>query len=174
MRAEKVATRAKKIRRRNDGELMVEQTRDMKTVAAMLEAAGMDIAGLDWPAGCYLMAYFGNQPAGVVGVETQVDVALIRSLVVAEAMRHGGVGAALINAARLAAHTRGARWLYALTSDEAAGYLAHFGFMPVAIGEALDTLAGTFMADYIRSRPGEIARCAAFCLDISRDGVIIR
>lgn len=120
------------------------------------------------------MAYFGAEPAGVVGVETKIDVALMRSLAVAEPMRGRGVGAALVAAARAAAHTRGAHRLYALGRDDAYNYLARFGFAPVALSELLNALAGTFMADYVRTHPGEFSDHRALCLDISRDGVIER
>jgi N-acetylglutamate synthase-like GNAT family acetyltransferase len=89
-------------------------------------------------------------------------------------MRGRGVGAALVAAARAAAHTRGAHRLYALAHDPADKYLARFGFAPVALSELLDALAGTFMADHVRTHPGELSGRRALCLDISRDGVIER
>ena len=71
-------------------------------------------------------------------------------------MRRREIGAALISAARTAAHTRGARTLYAIASDGAAAdYFARFGFAPAASGEMLRTLAGTFMADYLRKNPDD-------------------
>jgi GNAT superfamily N-acetyltransferase len=165
----------KKIRRqRNPGELAVEQTRDTGLVATMLAAAGLTAAGLDWPSGCYLMAYIGEEPAGVVGVETKVDVALIRSLLVSETMRRRGIGAALIQAARTAAHTRGARHLYAVTREDARSYLTRFGFVPIALDEALDALVGTFMGDYVRAEANRRMKLVALALDISRDGLIVR
>ena len=156
------------------GEIEIAQTRDFTRVAAMLEAAGMSAEGIARPAGCCLMAYLGAEAAGVVGIETKIDAALMRSLLVEEPMRGRGVGAALIAAARAAAHTRGARRLYAFARGDAGKYLARFGFAPVAMNELLDALAGTFVADYVRARPGELSCCSAQCLDISRDGVIER
>lgn len=138
----------------------------------MLEAAGMSREGLARPAACYLMAYSGADPVGAVGVETVVDAALMRSLVVAEPMRRRGIGAALIAAVRNAAHTRGARRLFALAPDD--NYLRRFGFVPVAVRELLDALGGALTADHLRAMPAELMRCSAFCLDISRDGVIAR
>ena len=110
---------------------------------------------------------------GVVGVETIVDAAVIRSLAVVEAMRRRGIGAALVNAARKAAHTRGARRLYAL-GRRGEEYLLRFGFERIAGTEMIDDLAGTFTADYLRAHPGELARMDPLRLDISRDGVIER
>src|SRR5260370_24755561 len=96
-------------RRRVEGELVVEQTRDLGGVAAMLTVAGMTTEGITLPAGCYLMAYLGRKPGGVVGIETKVDAALMRSLAVVEPMRRRGVGKALGQAARRPPPTRRAR-----------------------------------------------------------------
>lgn len=110
---------------------------------------------------------------GIVGVETIVDAAVIRSLAVAEAMRRRGIGAALVSAARKAAHTRGARRLYAL-GRRGEEYLLRFGFERVAAADMIDDLAGTFTADYLRAHPNELARMDPLRLDISRDGIIER
>jgi N-acetylglutamate synthase-like GNAT family acetyltransferase len=88
-------------------------------------------------------------------------------------MRRRGIGGALVIAARKAAHTRGARRLYALDGD-GIGYLDRFGFERVTPSEMIDDLAGTFIAGYIGSRPEAFAQLAAMRLDISRDGVIER
>jgi len=161
-------------RRRVEGELVVEQTRDLGGVAAMLTAAGMMTEGITWPAGCYLMAYLGREPVGVVGIETKVDAALMRSLVVIEPMRRRGVGKALVEAARAAAHTRGARRLYCLADGAANDYLKRFGFKPASIGEVQTALSGTFIVDNLRTRPDKTSQCRALCLEISHDGVVIR
>jgi len=182
---------------------VVEQTRDLAQAANMLSAAGMLAAGVESSGGCYLIAYAGDQAVGVVGVESRVDAALIRCLSVIESMRRRGAGAALISAARTAAHTRGARTLYAVAplnasvpgdalasrdvtglgnaivsddmeSSDAERYLERFGFAPVAAEEMLKALFGTFMADYLRQHPAELARLRTLSLDISDDGVILR
>ncbi len=110
---------------------------------------------------------------GIVGVETIVDAAVIRSLAVVEPIRRRGIGAALVNAARKAAHTRGARRLYAL-GHRGEEYLLRFGFERIAGTEMIDDLAGTFTAGYLRAHPNELARMDPLWLDISRDGVIER
>ena len=161
-------------RQRVEGELVVEQTRDLGGVAAMLTVAGMTIEGITWPAGCYLMAYLGREPVGVVGIETKVDAALMRSLVVVEPMRRRRVGKSLVEAARAAAHTRGARRLYCLADGAANDYLKRLGFEPASIGEVQTVLVGTFMVDNLRTRPDKTSQCRALCLDISHDGVVIR
>jgi N-acetylglutamate synthase-like GNAT family acetyltransferase len=170
---QKVAAR----RRRAAGELYIAQTADLAAAGAVLadagEAAGIIPGGLDAPGACWIAASIGNAISGVVGVETIVDAAVIRSLAVAEAMRRRGIGAALVNAARKAAHTRGARRLYAL-GRRGEDYLLRFGFERIAGTEMIDDLAGTFTADYLRAHPGELARMDPLRLDISRDGVIER
>jgi N-acetylglutamate synthase-like GNAT family acetyltransferase len=171
-----MAAATKKIRRRRAAdELAVEQTRDLARVASMLSAAGMLAEGVESPGGCYLIASVGDTVAGVVGIEARVDAALIRSLMVIDTMRRRGIGAALVAAARKAAHTRGARTLYAIAPDsDSARYFARFGFAPAASEEMLSALAGTFMAAYLRLRPDETARLRTLSLDIADDGVIRR
>ena len=110
---------------------------------------------------------------GIVGVETIVDAAVIRSLAVVEAMRRRGIGAALVSAARKAAHTRGGRRLYAL-GCRGEEFLLRFGFERVAAAQMIDDLAGTFTVEYLRAHPDELARMDPVRLDISRDGVIER
>jgi N-acetylglutamate synthase-like GNAT family acetyltransferase len=143
----------------------------------MLAAAGEDggfiAGGLDAPGACWIAAAVGDAIAGVAGIETIVDAAVIRSLAVAEAMRRRGIGAALVKAARKAAHTRGARRLYAL-GRRGEEYLLRFGFERVAAAGMIDDLAGTFTADYLRAHPDELAQIDSLWLDISRDGVIER
>jgi N-acetylglutamate synthase-like GNAT family acetyltransferase len=170
---QKVAAR----RRRAPGELYLAQTTDLAAAAAILaaagEAAGIVGAGLDAPGACWIAASVGDTVAGVAGIETIVDAAVIRSLAVAGAMRRRGIGAALVGAARKAAHTRGARRLYAL-GRRGEEFMLRLGFERVTAAEMIDDLAGTFTADYLRVHPDELARIDPLRLDISRDGVIER
>jgi len=157
------------------------------------ESAGIAVGGLDAPGACWIGASIGDVGAdaigdaaggtgillaGVIGIETIVDTAVIRSLAVAQAMRRRGIGAALVGAARKAAHTRGARRLYALgprgQDSSARDYLLRFGFEPVIPTAMLEELDGTFTASYLRARPERLARIDALGLDISRDGMIVR
>jgi GNAT superfamily N-acetyltransferase len=171
-----VAVGPRKIRRRRAaGELAVEQTRDLALVAGLLSAAGMPAEGIEAPAGCYLMAYVGDAPAGVVRIDARVDAALIRWLVVTDAMRRRGIGASLISAARIAAHTRGVRTLYAIASDDgAAQFFARSGFTPVAIEDLREALAGTIAPEYLSRHREEVMRLQALSLDIGKGGVIQR
>ena len=122
------------IRKHRAGELVIEQTRNLAIVREMLTRAGMMTDGIEWPAACYIVAYFGDEAVGVIGVESKIDAALIRSLYVDESMRGRGIGAALIAAARKAAHTRGARHLY-LFSTDAGEFFKRHGFKTVAVDD---------------------------------------
>lgn len=171
-----MAVGTKKIRRRrNPDELAIEQTRDLPAVRSMLAEGGRFAEGIEAPGGCYLQAFVGPTAAGVIGIEARVDAALIRSLFVATPMRGRAIGAALIAAARTAAHTRGARTLYAFAPDaDAARYLERFGFTPSAMDTLLAALAGTFVIEYLRARPEELAQYRALALDIASDGLVMR
>jgi GNAT superfamily N-acetyltransferase len=161
------------IRKHREGQLVIEQTRDLTRVRAMLEEAAMPTDGIDAPSSCYLLAFFGHDPVGVIGVEPRLDTALIRSLYVVESMRSQGIGAALVTAARKAAHTRGARHLY-LFSTEAGDFFGRLGFDQIAVEETLKATRGAPLAECYRARPDQLSREATYHLDISKDGVIER
>ena len=161
------------IRKHRAGELVVEQTRDLGRVRAMLAGAGMMTEGIEWPAACWMLAYFGDEAVGVIGVESKIDAALIRSLYVSESMRRRGIGAALLAAARKAAHTRGARHLYLFTKD-AGEFFSRAGFEPAGIALVMSALAGAPQVEFYRTHPEEFSCEAAYHLDISGDGVIER
>lgn len=161
------------LRKKQEGKLLIEQTRDLDVVRAMLSGAGMSTDGIEWPPSCYLVAYFGIEPVGVIGVEPSLDAALLRSLYVIDAMRGRGIGADLVAAGRKAAHTRGARALYLFTHD-AGDFFKRFGFAEVPIAQLVAALSGTPQVKYLRAHPGDLAREVAWYLDISQDGVIVR
>jgi N-acetylglutamate synthase-like GNAT family acetyltransferase len=161
------------IRKHRSGELVVEQTRDFALVRAMLARGGLTTDGIEWPAACYLAAYFGDDAIGVIGVEPKIDAALIRSLYVDESMRRRGIGAALVAAARKAAHTRGARHLY-LFSTGAGEFFERHGFAVVPVADVVAVLRDVPQVEFYRARPKELAREVAYHLDISADGVIER
>jgi len=161
------------IRKHRAGELVIEQTRDFAVVREMLARGGLMTDGIEWPAACYLVAYFGDDAVGVIGVEPKIDAALIRSLYVDGSMRRRGIGAALVAAARKAAHTRGARHLY-LFSTDAGEFFERHGFTTVCVADVVAALPGVSQVDHYRARPDELAREVAYHLDISADGVIER
>jgi N-acetylglutamate synthase-like GNAT family acetyltransferase len=161
------------IRKHRAGELIIEQTRDLGRVRAMLADAGMMTEGIEWPASCYILAYVGDEAVGVIGVEPKIDAALIRSLYVAESMRRRGIGAALLAAARKAAHTRGARHLY-LFGVDGGGFFERHGFTVVSVDDVVVAVSGVPQVECFRAQPAELARQVGYHLDISGDGVIER
>ena len=162
------------IRKHRAGELVIEQTRDIGLVRAMLARGGLTTDGIEWPAACYLVAYFGDDSVGVIGVEPKVDAALIRSLYVDESMRRRGIGAALVAAARKAAHTRGARHLYLLQRrcrpSSSSGKVSRRFPSPTSS----QPCQASRKSSTIRAHPDELAHEVAYHLDISADGVIER
>ena len=161
------------LRRRTEGRLVVESTRNLALVRTMLVEAAMVTDGVEWPAAGYLIAWFGDDAVGLAGIEPKLDAALIRSLWVRGSMRRRGIGSALLNAARKAAQTRGVRHLYVLCS-EPTDSLNRFGFQQVAIDDLVAALAGTPMVEYYRVGPDHLSRQTAWHVDISSDGVIRR
>lgn len=131
-------------------------------------------AGLDDPGTCLIAATSDEGLIGAVGVETVIDRALMRSLFVKPSMRRRGIGAMLVAAARSAAHTRGARMLFAFGDEATSAYLKSLGFRTTDRQQAIEELAGTFLADYLRAHPDEASLCSAGRLDISKDGIINR
>ena len=161
-----------KIRRRHAaGKLVVEQIQDFNAISALLRRAGMS-ADVFNNGGCFLMAYWGDDPVGIADLQTQVDIALMRRLFVLETIRRRGVGGCLLQAVRVAAHARGARMLYAMTPSPLIGYFARFGFTTVSFAEVAKVLGDVGMLQPTRS--DQASECRLIRLDISRDGLIER
>src|SRR5262249_46414843 len=121
---------------------------------------------------CFLIAYSGNNPVGIAGVTTEVDAALMGPFFVAENMRYHAVGARLVSAVRLAAHTRGARTLYAAIPATSVDYFARFGFAETNPAELLRAFAHPAIVEQIKF--GHSRACAAVRIDISRDSTVSR
>jgi N-acetylglutamate synthase-like GNAT family acetyltransferase len=164
---------AKKIRRtRAPGELAIAQAGDRELIARLLDEAGIARA-IDAPGACFVAAYAGDEAVGVAGVECKVDAAIVTALWVREPMRGRGIGAALLAAARLAAHTRGARRLYAIADESVGGWLVRRGFATELAAAIVAAMAGAPGASAVMEKI-TAAGWRGFALDISGDGIIER
>ena len=162
-------------RKKSEGLLTIEQTRDLQAVRRLLAEGGLSDVGVDSPASCYVMAYHGRAPIGVVGVEAKVTAALICSVFINHQFRDHPVAADLFAAARKAAHSRGACELYGLGfRSEENDFFKRLGFEEVRLADLLCRLDGVPQIEYCKSHPEELERGVAYRLDISRDGVIER
>lgn len=81
-------------------------------------------------------------PRGVVGLEIHGEVALLRSLAVADAQRGGGLGAALVAHAERYAAGQGVATVYLLTTT-AADFFLRLGYRHVPREDAPAAIAGT-------------------------------
>lgn len=87
----------------------------------------------------FLIVHEGDQLAGVIGLDLEGDIALLRSLAVAESMRGRGIGNALVVAAEALAAQCAVREIYLLTTTAdryftARGYRTlHRGAAPPAL-----------------------------------------
>ena len=151
----------------------MEQSRDLAGVRMLLEREHMDTHAIEWPLACHVAAFDGDEMVGVVGIEPIVDSALIRSLCVTAPYRHRGIGRQLMDAARKAAHTRGARRLFVFGS-RADGYFLRLGFKPVAVDELTAALRGAPKVERYMAQAGELGGKGGLYMDISRDGIIER
>jgi GNAT superfamily N-acetyltransferase len=167
-----VRPRVRKLRRRDDAVLAIEQTHDHAELTALLAASGLPAGGLELSNRCCLAARVGGRSVGVAAIETRLDVAVLGTLTVIAERRRQGIGAALLAGARSAAHTRGARSFYALAPPSVAEFLRRSGFTPAPMSEAITALKGTFVGDRLSVDPVKPERCQAWLLDISRDGII--
>jgi N-acetylglutamate synthase-like GNAT family acetyltransferase len=102
-------------------------TLDLAAWKALLAGEKMRTEDLGAPAGFWLVAHESGQLVGGAGLEFGTDSALLRSLVVAAALRRHGLGQALVEACAEEARKRGCTWLYAI-STEAPKFLLASGF----------------------------------------------
>lgn len=79
---------------------------------------------------------------GVVGIEVYGEIGMLRSLTVASARRHAGLGVSLVSDAETWATQRGVKTLYLLTTT-AAEFFARLGYEAVARSEAPAAIAAT-------------------------------
>jgi N-acetylglutamate synthase-like GNAT family acetyltransferase len=85
---------------------------DLAGWRALLAAETLRTEDLGDPQGFWLVAHESGALVAGVGAEFEGDSALLRSLVVAPALRGGGLGTALVDAVADEARKRGCAWLY--------------------------------------------------------------
>jgi amino-acid N-acetyltransferase len=112
-------------------------------VRALLSASQLPTSDLGDGATVRLFGCMADQhPCGVVGLEIHGEVALLRSLAVADAQRGGGLGAALVAHAERYAAGRGVATVYLLTTT-AAGFFMRLGYRHVPREDAPAAIAAT-------------------------------
>jgi N-acetylglutamate synthase-like GNAT family acetyltransferase len=162
----------KKVRRRRRGEFIVEQTQDTALITTMLQKAVMSVPRVDQNGLCFLIAYWGDEPVGIAGLETYVDAALMGPFWVVSEMRRHGVGGRLLSALRLAAVSRGARMLYAALPTISLNYFARYGFAEIDRAELFEACRDATMLQQFGSDNSE--GCRAVRVDLSWEGAVER
>ncbi|MFQ5648661.1 MAG: arsenic resistance N-acetyltransferase ArsN2 [bacterium] len=112
---------------------------DCADVAVLIKRAGLPVDDIDHGLEGFLVAVDGDQIVGTVGVERYGEVALLRSLAVAEPYRNRQIGDQLYQEALRCARRQGVHHLYLLTTT-AEGYFAKRGFVTVPRNEAPDPI----------------------------------
>jgi amino-acid N-acetyltransferase len=115
----------------------------LSAVVALLSAARLPTEDLT-ERHCEHFFYFGSasRPDGVVGLELFGDVALLRSLVVADEHRGTGAGSQLLAHAERDARARGVERLYLLTTT-AESFFARRGYTCTARDAAPEAIRAT-------------------------------
>jgi amino-acid N-acetyltransferase len=115
----------------------------LAAASALLAAADLPIEDLT-ARHCEDFFFTGppDAPSGLVGLELFGDVALLRSLVVSEALRGSGAGSALLAHAERHARRNGATRIYLLTTT-AEAFFARRGYSRVPRATAPDAIRAT-------------------------------
>lgn len=103
---------------------------DWPAVAALLERAGLPLAGAREHLSTFLLAWRGDALIACVGAELYGSDALLRSVAVAPQAQRTGVGSALVAQALAIARSRGVRSAYLLTTT-AAPFFERLGFRSI-------------------------------------------
>jgi amino-acid N-acetyltransferase len=112
-------------------------------VTALLAEANLPVADLVTRPSLELLGVReGDRLVGVVGIESCGDVGLLRSLAVAPACRHTGLGSRLALDAEAHAAEKGVETLYLLTTT-AADFFARRGYEAVPRSAAPTAIAAT-------------------------------
>ena len=104
----------------------------LEAVIELLHDAGLSSEGVQEHPRHYWVAQAGAEVVGAVGLEPHGEAALLRSLVVREDRRRGGLGAALVRRALKEGRRLGTRQIVLVTVG-AAEFFRRYGFEPVDI-----------------------------------------
>jgi amino-acid N-acetyltransferase len=106
----------------------------LEAVLELLHDADLPDEGVSDGLQSFWVAQAGAEVVGAVGLEAYGQTALLRSLVVREDRRRGGLGAALVRRVLREAERMGANRVVLLTSG-ASEFFSRMGFEPVGTGE---------------------------------------
>jgi amino-acid N-acetyltransferase len=119
------------------------QPNDRGRIIDLLESVALPTADLLQPVWQnFIVAHQAEQFVGVIGLETQVDFGLVRSLAVAESARGGGLGFELLH--RIEAHAQAIDITeLGLITDSAPEFFRRHGYRVVARPDAPPALRET-------------------------------
>jgi N-acetylglutamate synthase-like GNAT family acetyltransferase len=106
---------------------------DEGAVSELLTASALPLDGVSEAIDDFIVATLDGHVAAVAGVErcgADWKYAVLRSVVVDDAVRNTGLGARLVKSALASARERGVTEIYLLTTT-AADYFPRFGFRPI-------------------------------------------
>jgi N-acetylglutamate synthase-like GNAT family acetyltransferase len=139
---------------------------DRETARDLLRAHDMSDAGLADGASLFVGAFDGETLVGLAGLDQGAGVGLLRSLLVIETRRRGGIGAALVDHLTARAWAMGARRLYLFAAEREARF-AWLGWKRAGVPELVAALADApLVLDF--ARRGWLAASVAFRYDFER------
>ena len=139
---------------------------DRETARALLAAHDMSDAGLAQGAALFVGAFDGETLVGLAGLDSGAGAGLLRSLLVIEARRRSGIGAALVDHLTARAWAMGARRLYLFAAEREARF-AWLGWKRAGVPELVAALPDApLVLDF--ARRGWLATSVAFRYDFDR------
>ncbi|HEY0464375.1 MAG TPA: arsenic resistance N-acetyltransferase ArsN2 [Polyangiaceae bacterium] len=108
---------------------------DLDALIRLLSSSHLPVADLESHLAAFTLAKRAGIVVGSAGLESYGELALLRSLCVAEEHRSKRIGVKLVSAVESQACAQGVRDLYLLTNG-AASYFANLGFVPIDRSQA--------------------------------------
>lgn len=112
---------------------------DLAGMKVLLTAAGLSTQEMLDPGSIFWVAVQGSIVVGTCGLEIDDRAGLVRSVAVAQDLRAGGIGRALLKACSEFAKVRGLEQLYLFSKDTASYFLKH-GWEEVPVRTAAEAL----------------------------------